>query len=643
MRVSFRLPGRVVGIWAVIKSNWWLTASLAVALLALGLSELGHKNHLWRSIAHVLLALYCISVLCAVVWKMIDKTRYGNFSFNLLLVIATLTALLLRQYWTAIVIISVHFISEIIGSYGERQTQRQLRLMLSAIPVQAVIIRGRKTNQVSSGQVQRGDKILIEPGRIVPVDCEIVEGNTEVDEKLFTAQSDPVSKSQGDWLLAGSLNLTGQVAAKALQTEENSQYENLVKILRLAGHSKTKFVHQAQRFVIPFTALSLLIAGGTWLWSHDSKRFLEVLVVATPSGLLLGSALGIRSGLAKAASNGVFIKSARAFENLATLRTLAFDKVGIVTSGRAEVSQVVSFSKNFTKSQLLALAGSFYQNRKHPLAPATLAAAARQNLRLVKARGLQENDGGLSAYFGRQEVSLGSKAYLQGRSYKLAKEAVKLEGLVNFIAADGNIIGAIVYSEDSQPEARKFVDTLHNAGVKDSLLITTDSHKLANEMAASHGISSVVAEATAISKISSLENTPPASRPLGYVGDGLTDALALSTADVGIAIGCAASVHAGDPAKVLIIRNDILAAAGSIEEARSSLGRAQLAILSGIGFSLGLMGLFAAGRIPALYGPIFILLVDLTVTGIVLGKQAIAGLRQQSQQAYDSQGQAEVI
>jgi cation transport ATPase len=287
-----------------LKEYKQLSFAIIVVLTGAALSLAGY-----RSISNIVLAGGAIIATIPLLIDMYNTLRHGYFGVDLLAATAIITSVILGEYWAAIVIVLMLTGGESLENYAERRAKRELTTLLSKRPKKAHLIKGRKVTDISASKVNPGDKLSILPGEVIPVDATILEGMTSLDESSLTGESVPVTKTVGDVILSGSINLDGALTVKALHNASESQYEQIVKLVRNATSSQSPFVRMADRYSIPFTLISFFIAGAVWFTSGDPMRFLQVIVVATPCPLLLGAPIAIISGMSRASHHGVIIKN----------------------------------------------------------------------------------------------------------------------------------------------------------------------------------------------------------------------------------------------------------------------------------------------------------------------------------------------
>lgn len=563
--------------------------------------------------AHWVLGGSAIINVVPLLWGMIEDLRSGTYGIDILAATAIITSVLLHEYWAGMVIVLMLTGGEALEDYAERRAKTELSALLARKPTKAHLLKGGKTTDVSVKQIHAGDKLVILPGEVVPVDCVIIEGTSSFDESSLTGESLPVDKKDGDEILSGSINIEGAITVKALRSAADSQYEQIIKLVRGAAASHSPFVRLADRYSIPFTAVSFIIAGLAWAASGHPIRFLEVIVVATPCPLLLGAPIALISGMSRAAKRGIIIKTGTAIEKLAEVETVAFDKTGTLTRGVPVVDKIVTYN-NLTKNDVLAYAAALEQNSNHILARSIVDQALKQRLKIPKAKQVREISGhGLIGGLRGKEIIVGRFSLLGEQNIAIPK-SVRVgdtKQTAAYIAIDGKLAGVITFIDEVRPDSKKMLIWLKKLGIKHTMMITGDNATTANAIAKKLGIEQVKADCLPADKIHAVEKIK--DRPVGFVGDGVNDAPVLTAADVGIALGARGSTAASESADVVIMLDDITKVAESIEIAKRTFFIARQSILMGIFISLGLMGMFFTGRFKPVYGAGLQEVVDVAV------------------------------
>jgi heavy metal translocating P-type ATPase len=567
----------------------------------------------YHTAAHWVLGGSALINSIPLIWGMIEDVRTGRYGIDILAATAIITSVLLREYWAGMVIVLMLTGGEALEDYAERRAKTELTALLSRKPTVAHLLKAGKTVDVNVRQVHAGDRLEILPGEVVPVDCVITEGVSSFDESSLTGESLPVDKKETDQVLSGSINIEGAITVKALRSAADSQYEQIIKLVRGAASSQAPFVRLADRYSIPFTVVAFIIAGAAWAISGHAIRFLEVIVVATPCPLLLGAPIALISGMSRAARHGIIIKTGSAIEKLGLVETMAFDKTGTLTRGVPVVDKVIIYNK-FTKNEVLSYAAALEQNSTHVLAKAILNKATGEHIKIPKAKQVKELSGhGLRGRLQNKDIVVGRLRLLEEHNIDLPKsfKTGAIKQTATYVAINGQLAGVITFVDEIRPETKSMLKRLKASGVKHTLMVTGDNETTAKAIAKQLGIERVEADCLPADKIHIIEKLK--QRPVGFVGDGVNDAPVLTAADVGIALGARGSTAASESADVVIMLDDVGKVAGSVEIARRTFFIAKQSILIGIFISLGLMGIFATGRFKPIYGAGIQELVDVTV------------------------------
>ncbi len=584
--------------------------SLALATVVVGLVLELTKQH---TLAHWLLGVIAIIELCPLLWSMWQDIRMGRYGIDILAATAIVTSILLQEYWAGMIVVLMLTGGEALEDFAEHRAKSELDELLKHAPHKAHVIRKGKTLDVSVKSIRVGDKLLIKPGELVPVDAVVIEGTASFDEASLTGESLPQTKQVKDQLLSGSINLDGAVTAKATATAADSQYQQIINLVRGASASQAPFVRLADRYSMPFTFMAYALASGVWVVSGEAIRFLEVIIVATPCPLLLAAPIALISGMARASKYGIIVKTGKALERLAEAKTIAFDKTGTLTRGHLIVEKVVTYG-DLDKTEVLRLAASLEQSSNHIVAHALVAEAQSQKIKLTKAKHVVEVSGrGLKAALRGHEVLIGRLSLLQEHGINLP--AKFKPGSINqtavYVALGGELVGVITFGDEARPEAAATLEQLHALGLREILMVTGDNQATANTIAKQFGIDHVHAEMLPADKLHILDAVK--RRPLVFVGDGVNDAPALTAADVGIALGARGSTAASESADMVIMLDDLSRVATALTIAKQTFRIAKQSILIGIGLSVILMLVFATGKLSPLAGAIMQEVVDVFV------------------------------
>jgi heavy metal translocating P-type ATPase len=589
--------------------NYRLFCAAIVAGLAGLVLQLSHHH----DIAFIVLGIVAMVEVLPLLWDMFQDVRSGKYGIDILAATAIVASVILRQEWAAIVVVLMLTGGQSLENYAERRAQSELDSLLKNAPVKAFVVRKGKTIEIPVDEIKLNDKILIKPGEVVPVDSIIIDGQANFDESSITGESLPDLKRPGDNILSGSINVDGAITAKATALAEDSQYQQIIRLVKSAAASEAPFVRLADRYSLPFTVSAYAIATAVWVLSGHAIRFLEVIIVATPCPLLLAAPIALISGMARASRYGIIVRNGSSLEKLAEARTIAFDKTGTLTRGELSVKEIKSFNKH-THQEILALAASLDQNSNHVLAKAIVSDAQLKKIKLIKVKGLEEIAGlGVRANLKGKDVLVGNHVLMERYDVKAAQgfSAKSVDQTAAYIAEGGHLIGVIYFSDEVRREAKTTLEELNRLGLKHIVMITGDNKVAAEAIASQLSISKVYAEALPADKLHILEKLKP--RPIVFVGDGINDAPVLSAADVGIALGARGSTAASESADMIVMLDDLSKVASGVEIAKRTFQIAKQSILIGIGLSVILMLVFASGKFPPLAGALIQEVVDVFV------------------------------
>ncbi len=601
-----------------------IVATLVVGAVVGGLLFAGED-----SAARWIAVVYVSAVIAWTLIGMVRDVLRGHIGLDILAVVAMVATLAVDEYIASLIIVLMLSGGEALEDYAGRRATRELTALLDRSPRIAHVLahpgdpESDEVQEVAADDVEVGDVLLIRPAEIVPVDGVLVSGSGSFDESSLTGESLPVARRVGDEVLSGSVNGSTAVHVRALRRSADSQYQQIVALVREAQESRAPTVRLADRFAIPFTAVSLVIAGAAWAISGDPTRFAEVLVLATPCPLLIAAPVAFLGGMSRAARAGVIVKGGAVIEQLARVRSAAFDKTGTLTEGRPDLIEIRP-APGVDPDELLALVASAEQYSTHVIADGVRRAAEARGIRLERADEASEvATNGVTAEIGGRTVAVGKPAFIA----ELAPDTVRVEidpgQVAAYAAIDGRFAGALILGDDARPEAPAVVAWLRDHGVERVVMLTGDARATGEAIAAAVGVTEVHAELLPPEKVHLAAQLRP--RPVLMVGDGVNDAPVLAASDIGIAMGAKGSTAAGDAAGAVILQDSIAGVADAVSIGRHTLRVAYTAILIGIGLSIGLMLVAALGVIPAVAGALIQELVDLAT--ILYALRALTGPR----------------
>lgn len=540
----------------------------------------------------------------------------GQVGIDVIALAAIGSSLILSQYLAAGVILVMLTGGEALEEFAKNRAKRELDGLLKRKPTTAHLLHGDNSQDVPVDRVKVGDSILIKPGDLVPVDGKIYKGASSVDESAITGESLPVNVKIGDAVLSGSVNLDGVVEIHATQISRESQYEQIIKLVSEASTKKSPLVRLADAYSLPFTIIAFGLAGLAWYISGDPIRAVAVLVVATPCPLLIATPVAIVSGMSRAASRGVIIKSGGVLEQLSRLQAVAFDKTGTVTQGKPRVDTIDPCE--IPKLELLAVVASVEKYSTHALAQVVVDEAKRKKVKLQKASGNREYPGkGIEAKLNGKSVLVGSFDFLRQQGVDLTKPICLDHGTQNktalFVASNKQYLGAITFVDPLRTEAKATVRMLKKLGVKKFIILTGDRKQVGERIGAELGITDVYSQVLPAQKVQLLLDEKKKSSPIAMVGDGINDAPVLAASDVGVALGAKGSTAASEAADAVIMQDDLSRLGELVAISKRSVMIAKQSIFTGIGLSSILMVFALFGFIVPVIGALLQEVIDVVV------------------------------
>jgi len=559
----------------------------------------GMRNELWELVLSLPVIFYSSTIFFTGAWKAL---RAKTLDMMVLVAVAIGTAFVYSVAATFFIAGDVFYEAAaflatfvVLGHWFEMRARGgandAVRALLDLAPPMAVVLRDGEPFEVPTAEVAVGDLLLIRPGSKVPVDAEVVEGESEVDESTVTGESMPVPKRPGDKLVGATINKNGTLRARATAVGSDTALAQIVKLVQEAQNSKAPAQRLADRAAFWLVLVALVGGLGTFLvWLGlgrsvtDALLFaITVVVITCPDALGLATPTAIMVGTGLGAKRGILFKNAIALEQAAALDTVVFDKTGTLTRGEPQVVAIET-PDGIGEDELLRLVASAERESEHPLAEAIVTAAQERSLELARAESFQAVPG-----HGARAVVAGHSLEI-GNARLLELDDIALDGLgeragvlaeegrtVVHVALDGRAAALIAIADAPRETAREAVAALAEQGVH-AVMLTGDNEQTAKRIAREVAIEEVIAEVLPGDKAAKVRELQAQGRKVAMVGDGINDAPALAQADVGIAIGTGTDV-AVETADVVLMRSDPLDVAtaltisrGTFQKMRQNLG-----------------------------------------------------------------------
>lgn len=543
----------------------------------------------------------------------------GKVGVDIIALIAMAGSLYLGQYLAGAVIALMLSGGQVLEEYAESKARKELSALLGRTPRTVNRLDGDTILTIAIEEVKPGDFLMVKPGEIVPVDGVVIGGSAVLDESALTGESKPVERRDRDQVFSGTVNASQTpFKMRATVSARESVYAGIIRLVEQAQAAKAPLVRMADRYAIFFLPATLAVSAFAWIISGDPVRALAVLVVATPCPLILAVPVAIVSGLSRSARRGVIIKGGGALETLARGRVLVLDKTGTVTKGEPILSGVESLG-DLGPDELLRLSASLDQVSPHVLAHPIVKAAVDRGLDLSFPENVTEEFGsGISGTVDGKRVKLGRMNWvLSGlepdpRAHRLHRRSLLDGSSCVFVSVDGAPSGALILDDPVRPDAPLTIRALKRVGFRKIVMLTGDSKDVAVSVGAAIGIDKVLAERSPQEKVEAVLNERSEGVTV-MVGDGINDAAALASADVGVAMGARGATASSEAADVVLLVDKLDRLIEAVRIAQRSRSIAFQSMAVGMGLSIAAMIAAAAGFLVPVAGALLQELIDVLV------------------------------
>ena len=506
-----------------------------------------------------------ISGLPLVYLALIRLIREKWVSSALLITIAMVASLLIGELFAAGEVAWIMALGALLEDWTVERAKKGLKNLIDLTPQTArrVSDDGSETI-VPIEEVSLQDRLRILPGEVVPVDGEIVEGTSSIDQSIMTGESLPIDKSIGDDVYCGTMNMYGAIDILATSLGENSSLQKLIDLVKEADKNQAPTQRIADKWATWLVPIALAIAIAAWLITGDIVRGVTVLVVFCPCALILATPTAIMGAIGQATKHGVLIKSGEALEKLGGLNTIAFDKTGTLTYGNLAVSDVISLDDDYTSEDVLLMTASAEKRSEHPLAKAIIENVENKSIKIEEAHDFEMIPGkGIKACNSYGEIVCGNQKYMselnieESENLQSTLDTLRYEGKASIIvASNGKTTGVIGLSDMIREDAGDMIEALHKLDTE-TILLTGDHKETADYFASKVGIKDVRGELLPEDKLTAIEDIKKSGRQVCMIGDGVNDAPALKASDVSVAMGTMGSDVAIDAADVALLGDDI--------------------------------------------------------------------------------------
>ncbi len=491
-----------------------------------------------------------IAVAISVAWGYSSATTFGVEGSTFFWELVTLIDIMLLGHWIEM--------KSVLGA------SRSLQKLVEMMPSEAHLLKDGETVDIKVDQIEKGNRVLVWPGEKIPVDGKIADGESHVNESMVTGESKPVKKVQGNKVIGGTINGNGSLTVIVKQIGEDAYLSKVINMVRDAQSKKSKTQNLADRIALWLTIIALTVGFGTlatWLvlgkpFVFALERMATVMVITCPHALGLAVPLVVAISTSISAQRGLLIRNRTAFENSRKITLLAFDKTGTLTKGNFGVTRYGSLDKNLDDKQVLRLAGALESQSEHPLAIGIMEKIRQEQVDLPEVKNFNAITGkGIEGNVENKSVQVVSPGYVRGKNIEIPAKAYKNEQeTVVFVMVEDKLTGFIAMADEIREESYKAVKTLKNNGLK-VYMMTGDNEKVAKSVSDELGLDGYFAGILPDRKLEKVKEFQRNGEFVAMTGDGINDAPALATADVGIAVGSGTDI-AAETADIILVNNN---------------------------------------------------------------------------------------
>lgn len=476
-----------------------------------------------------------------------------------------------------------------VGKYLEKRakgkTSEAIQKLMNLSPKVTTIIKDGKEIQIPTQEVKIGDRVVIKPGESIPVDGEIIQGETYVDQSALTGESVEVKKRIGDQVMTASMNQNGVIHIIAQKVGEDTTLAQIIHLVEEASSSKApigKLADKISGVFVPIVIVIAILASFIWILVGMDIEFalsigISILVISCPCALGLATPVSIMVATGKGAQKGILIKSAESLENAHLIDTVVLDKTGTITQGKTKVTQVMMDEEITKEEQLWKIVGSLENNSEHPIARAICQYVKEKEIENEKVEAFEVVSGkGIKGKIGQENYMVGNQLWMQEEE-KSIKESLKQEAIklnkeaktVIFVANDKAVLGIIAISDVIKEDSKQAVEMLKKEHI-DVIMLTGDQEEVAKEIASQVGIDKVISQVLPQDKEKVVRNLQEEGKNVAMVGDGINDSPALARANVGIAIAAGTDI-AMESADIVLVKNSLLDVATAIRLSKATI------------------------------------------------------------------------
>ncbi|MCF6466003.1 heavy metal translocating P-type ATPase [Clostridium sp. Cult2] len=504
--------------------------------------------------------------------------KYKIIGIDALVTLAVIGAMFLQEFWEAAAVTFLFMLGDYLESKTLEKTRSSIKSLLDLAPDMARVIKDGIEVEVSPDEVVEGDTVVVKPGEKISVDGTIIEGNAYINQAAITGESIPIDKTEGDTVFSGTIIESGYLKIKADRVGDDTTFARILEMVEEAQDKKAKTQKFLEVFSRYYTPAIIILALLLLIFTKDLVLSLTLLVIACPGALVISTPVSIVAGIGNGAKHGVLVKGGEIMEKLGKIKVLAFDKTGTLTKGKPKVTNIKSF--NIDEDELLKLTAIGESYSEHPLARAIIEAAEEKHGEIKESPEEVEiiTGQGLKVKIQENIYLIGNRKLLTENGVNITEEEeeyVKSEeehGQTVVIVSDlVKMLGAISIADTVREDAKELIIDLKKQGIEKVVMLTGDNKRAAAAISKELGIDEYYAELLPEGKVETLERLQEEFGATAMVGDGVNDAPALASADLGIAIGGAGADVAMETADVVLMSNEIKRLSYAIGLSRSTV------------------------------------------------------------------------
>lgn len=555
-------------------------------------------------------------VLSALLVEIVLSLMQGRFGLDVIAGLSMGAALAFGEPLAGNIVALMYAGGQQLENFAEGRARREMTALLGRTARTAMRYAREGLEEVPIETLMPGERILVRRGEVVPVDGRLVGGRADIDMSALTGEAMPARFFAGNDMPSGGTSIGAAFDLDVIRTAADSTYAGIVRLVEQAQQSKAPMVRLADRYALWFLALTVLIAGAAWWVSGDPLRALAVLVVATPCPLILAVPVAIISGMSRAASLGVLIKSGGALERLARVRTAVLDKTGTMTSGEAGVVEIRT-SDGIDPEEMLRLAASLDQASNHVSAEALVQSARERGMALSSPTDIVETPGsGVEGKINGRSLVVGGSDFVRsrcssGNPYALGGDLPPGTAVVA-VGIDGIVAGIILLSDQIRDDAHSTIDSFRAAGVTRFVLASGDHADAVRAAGLSLGVDEAIGDLLPAEKVD-VVIAERRKASVMMIGDGVNDAPALAAADVGVAMGARGAAASSESADVVLLVDHLARLPAALLVAQRTRHIALQSVFAGLSLSLLAMVAAAFGYLPPVQGALLQEVIDVAV------------------------------